>query len=92
MSDDAAHDAKQKLAAQMREFPQTMEMMQRIRDAMAAQVFLTKLGDVTIRENLFLRVQTLDAMMSQMAELLRLGADEKLIEAHIKSLTATTGE
>lgn len=91
MSDDPAHDARMKRIEQMREFPQTMEMMQRIRDAMAAQVFVTKIGDTAIREALFLRVQTMDAMMAEMAEILRLGADEKLIEDHIKKL-ATTGE
>lgn len=86
---DEAHEAKLKRAAQMREFPQTMAIMERIRDAMAAQVFVTKLGDVDMREALYLRVQTLDAMMEEMATLLRDNAGQAEIDKYVKELATS---
>lgn len=80
-------DQQRKLSAQSREFPETLEIIQRVRDAMAAQLFQTKIGEVAIREGIFLRVQTLDAMMTEMQSILRLKGDEAAVEAYVKSLT-----
>lgn len=78
-----------KAQAQAREFPETMEIMGRIRDALAAQLFKTKVSETQIREDLYLRVQTLDAMKNEMGILLAEGASEIAINEHIKSLATT---
>lgn len=85
-------DQARKVEAQSREFPHTLEIIQRVRDAMAAQLFQTKVGESAIREGIFLRVQTLDAMMMEMQGIMRLKGDDKAIEEYVKRLAATNGQ
>lgn len=80
-----------KAAAQKREFPETMEIFARIRAAMAEQLFKTKVSETVIREELFLKVQTLDAMIGEMEMLLANSASEDAVTDYIEAL-ATTGE
>ena len=87
MTEEQALKAK----AQAREFPETIEIMSRIRAAMAERLFKTAIADTQIREDLYLRVQTLDAMKDEMQMLLANDAGEKAIEAYVESL-ATTGD
>lgn len=87
MTEEQAHKAK----AQAREFPETLEIMGRIRAALAARLFKTPLAATQEREDIYLRVQTLDAMNDEMASLLAANAGEKAIAEYIESI-ATTGE
>jgi hypothetical protein len=80
-----------KAQAQAREFPETMEIMDRIRSALAEKLFKTDVLDKSTREEIFLRVQTLDAMKQEMEALLAASASEQDISQYIESL-ATTGE
>lgn len=86
MTEEQAHKAK----AQAREFPETLEIMGRIRNALAAKLFKTALSATQEREDLYLRVQTLDAMTDEMAQLLASNAGEKAITEYVESF-ATTG-
>lgn len=84
-------DEARKAQAQAREFPETMEIMDRIRAALAERLFLTEVLDTKSREEIFLRVQTLDAMKQEMTALLAANASEQDIEAYIEQF-ATTGK
>lgn len=87
MTEDEAIKAR----AQQREFPETMEIFGNIRTALAAKLFETKLSDKDIREDLYLRVQTLDAMISEMGQLLSASAGEQAILEYVESI-ATSGK
>lgn len=80
-----------KARSQAREFPETMEIMARIRAALADRVFKTPISAQTEREDLYLRVQTLDAMMEEMQSLLTTGASEKAVDEYAEQI-ATTGK
>lgn len=80
-----------KAQAQAREFPEAMEILGRIRDALAAKLFQTAVLDRDTREELYLRVQSLDAMKSEMTSLLAANAGERAIAEYVESL-ATTGK
>jgi hypothetical protein len=80
-----------KARAQAREFPETMEIMDRIRSALAERLFKTEVLDTKTREEIFLRVQTLDAMKLEMSSLLAAKASDDQIAAYIKEL-ATSGK
>lgn len=79
-----------KANAQRREFPETMEIMARIRAALAERLFKTAVNAHIEREELFLRVQTLDAMTTEMGNLLATNASEDAINEYVESI-ATTG-
>lgn len=78
-----------KAQAQQREFPETMEILARVRDALAAKVFETKVGDTAIREDLYTRVQALDALSGEMALILATNAGEKAIEEYAERIATT---
>lgn len=86
-----SEDEETKARAQAREFPETMEIMRRIRAAMAERLFTTKVSERDIREDLYLRVQTFDAMMNEMGATLANLSSEEAIKEYVKQL-ATTGE
>lgn len=87
MTEDQARTA----LAQNREFPETMAIMARIRAALAERLFQTAVNDKDQREELFLRVQTLDAMQDEMKKLLATNASEKAMEEYAERI-ATTGK
>jgi hypothetical protein len=78
-----------KASAQQREFPETLEILGRIRDALAGKLFQTAVLDRDTREELYLRVQSLDAMADEMAKLLAENAGQKSIEQYVESLATT---
>lgn len=78
--------ASRKASAQVREFPEAMEMMARIRAAMAARLFETDVGQSEVREGLYLRVATLDAMMKEMQGLMADAAGDKAIQVYVEEL------
>lgn len=80
-----------KLNAQVREFPETMEILSRIRAALADRMFKTTVGDSAEREAIYLRVQAFDAMQEEMKTILNRAKDEKAIEEYAASF-ATTGK
>jgi hypothetical protein len=83
-----------KFKEQQREFPQTLEILRRVRDALAAKTFETPLNARDVREDLYTRVQALDALTGEMQQILRDGGDEKAIAAYVEALAnkpATTG-
>lgn len=82
-------DQAKKAQAQAREFPETMEILGRIRDALAAKLFQTAVLDRDTREELYLRVQSLDAMKTEMAALLAASAGDKAIQEYVESLATT---
>ncbi len=63
-------DQARKAQAQAREFPETMEILGKVRDALAAQVFKTPVSAQAVREDLYTRVQAIDALREQMAVIL----------------------
>jgi hypothetical protein len=75
-----------KAKAQDREFPETMELLKRVRDALAAQVFRTPLSASAQREDLYTRVQALDALKPKWRPYLASNAGEKAIEAYAEEL------
>ena len=87
MTEDQAKEAQ----AQAREFPETMKIMARLRGALAERVFKTPISAKDEREDLYLRVQTLDAMMTEMQTLLTTGASEKAMDEYA-DLIATSGK
>lgn len=81
-----------KASAQRREFPETMEIMGRIRAALAERLFKTAITAKDEREDLFLRVQAIDAMTGEMQTLLAGAASEAEIAAYVESLATTDGK
>lgn len=87
MTEDKFHKAQ----AQAREFPETMEILDRIRAALAEKLFQTAILDKAAREEIYLRVQSLDAMKNEMQTLLAGNASEEAMREYAESL-ATTAE
>lgn len=85
MTEDQAIKAQ----AQGREFPETMEILGKVRDALAAHLFQTKLSEQSAREDIYTRVQALDALRNEMATVLASNASEKAIEAYAESIATT---
>lgn len=81
-------DQARKAQAQSREFPETMEILGRVREALAARVFTTTVAEQAVREDLYTRVQALDALRDEMAGILANHAGQKAIEAYVEDLTA----
>jgi len=84
-------DQARKSQAQQREFPETLEILARVREALAAQVFKTPVSANDAREDLYTRVQALDALRDEMATILASNASERTIEEYAASV-ATTAE
>jgi len=85
MTEDQARKAK----GQDREFPETMEILARVREALAARLFLTAIGEAAIREDLYTRVQALDALQTEMAAILATNASEKAMAEYAESIAPT---
>lgn len=66
MTEDQAVKAR----AQSREFPETMEILAKVRTALAEQVFLTPVSASAVREDLYTRVQAIDALIAEMDTIL----------------------
>ena len=84
-------DQARKAQAQAREFPETLEILTRVREALAARLFLTNVADSAIREDIFTRVQAIDALRDEMAQILAANASERAIEEYAERI-ATTGK
>jgi len=82
-------DEARKAQAQNREFPETLEVLGRVRDALASKLFLTTLDQQPVREDIYTRVQALDALRDEMARILATNASEKDIEAYLQTLPTT---
>lgn len=82
-------DLKRKLTAQKREFPETMDLLAKVRAALAEKVFTLPITDAVGREAMCLRVQTLDAMIGEMKTLLTHGANQDAIDAYAKQFATT---
>lgn len=78
-----------KAQAQQREFPETMELLGRVREALAARVFTTNIADTAIREDLYTRVQALDALSGEMASILANNAGQHAIEEYAERIATT---
>lgn len=87
MTEEQAREAQ----AQAREFPEALKIIDRIRAALAERVFQTAISAQQEREDLYTRVQALDALKSEMESLLANSASEKAITEYIESL-ATSGK
>lgn len=72
--------------AQLREFPETMAALLRVREALAARVFKTPVSASKEREDLYTRVQALDAMLPEMMTVLNGATDDDAIEAYAKAV------
>lgn len=77
-----------KAARQKREFPETMEIMDRLRSALADRVFKTPVSARDEREDLYTRVQALDALKTEMKTILTATASEDAVEEYLKGLAA----
>jgi hypothetical protein len=71
-----------KASAQQREFPETLEILSRVRTALAEQVFKTPVSAKDTREDLYTRVQALDALSAEMASILASNASDRAIEEY----------
>ena len=80
-----------KAEAQNREFPETIEILGKLRDKLAERLFQTNIADKDLREDIYTRVQALDALRNEMAAILTANGSEKEMRAYIESL-ATTGK
>lgn len=78
--------------AQSREFPETMALLSRIRAALAEQLFQTKVLDTKAREEIYIRVVSLDAMTNEMQTILAGIASDKEIEEYAKQFATTEAE
>lgn len=78
-----------KANAQNREFPETMEIMGRIRAALAERVFLTPIGASSEREDLYTRVQAIDALMNEMGAILAVNASEAAVREYAEKFATT---
>jgi Trp operon repressor len=61
MTEEQARKAKPKAS----EFPETLEILAKVRAALAEQVFLTPVNASAVREDLYTRVQAIDALMGK---------------------------
>lgn len=78
-----------KAQAQAREFPETMEILDRVRAALAEQVFLTPISASAIREDLYTRVQAIDALRTEMNTILTGIKAEKDYREYAESIATT---
>jgi hypothetical protein len=78
-----------KAQAQNREFPETMEILSRVRDALAAHLFKTNLSERDAREDIYTRVQALDALRKEMAGILALNASEQAVREYAERIATT---
>lgn len=83
-------DQAQKSQAQSREFPETLEILAKVRAALAEQVFLTPIGASAQREDLYTRVQAIDALRGEMETILTGIKADKDYTAYAESVAATT--
>lgn len=81
-----------KAQAQSKEFPQTMEILAKVRAALAEQVFLTPVNASAAREDLYTRVQAIDALMVEMDTILTGIKAEKDYTEYAKSVATTAGK
>lgn len=82
-------DEARKANAQNREFPETLEILARVRDALAAKLFQTTLDQKVAREDIYTRVQALDALKTEMERILATNGSEQDIAAYIETLPTT---
>lgn len=82
-------DQVRKAQAQRREFPETLEILGKVRDALAARLFQTNLSERDAREDIYTRVQALDALRNEMATILANHASTQAIEAYAESIATT---
>lgn len=80
-----------KAQAQAREFPETMEILAKVRAALAEQVFLTPISASAVREDLYTRVQAIDALRVEMDSILTGFRADKDYREYAESV-ATTAE
>lgn len=80
-----------KAQAQAREFPETMEILARVRASLAEQVFQTPVSASAIREDLYTRVQAIDALRVEMNSILTGIKSDADYRAYAESI-ATTGK
>lgn len=80
-----------KARAQSKEFPEAMEIMGRVREALAASLFKTPVAAKDIREDLYTRVQAIDALIGEMGHILNEIKSDTDITAYVEKL-ATTDE
>lgn len=78
-----------KAQAQSREFPETMEILDRVRIALAEQVFLTPISASAVREDLYTRVQAIDALRTEMNTILTGIKSEKDYREYAESIATT---
>ena len=68
-----------------------MEILAKVRDVLAAKLFQTNLSEREAREDIYTRVQALDALMNEMKAILASNASEKAMRDYAESI-ATTGK
>lgn len=78
-----------KAQAQAREFPETMEILIRVRAALAEQVFQTPVNASAIREDLYTRVQAIDALCKEMSTILTGIKSDADYRAYAESIATT---
>ena len=83
-------DQARKAQAQAREFPETMEILAKVRAALAEQVFLTPVNASAQREDLYTRVQAIDALIGEMNAILTGIKSDEEYRKYAESV-ATTG-
>lgn len=81
-----------KVRAQAREFPETIVILAKVREAMVTRLFKTTQDASLERERLYQAVQILDAMTGQMETVLSSNASSDAIASYIESINtpATT--
>lgn len=87
MTEEQALKAK----ARAREFPETLEILAKVRAALAEQVFLTPIAASAIREDLYTRVQAIDALKLEMNSILTGIKSDEEYRKYAESV-ATTAE
>lgn len=78
-----------KAKAQAREFPETMEILGKVRAALAEQVFLTPVSAMAVREDLYTRVQAIDALTKEMTTILTNFKADADYRAYAESIATT---
>ena len=68
-----------------------MEILTKVRDALAEQVFKTPVSASAVREDLYTRVQAIDALTAQMGSILTGIRSDEEYRKYAESV-ATTGE
>lgn len=85
MTEEQAREAR----AQSTEFPKTMEILARVRTALAEQVFRTPVNASAAREDLYTRVQAIDALTSEMQTILTGIKSDEDYRKYAESLATT---